>query len=101
MERGIRRYTLQARLLLARARHVQGIVVDLGGLASELGPLPEVAGLDGWRLAAEVGRTFDSAAWRDAARRLCAVLAVHAGERRAAFEAHASRVLESTSTPVP
>jgi tetratricopeptide (TPR) repeat protein len=100
MERGVRRYTLQARLLLARARHAQRIDVDLGDLASELGALPEVAGLDGWRLAAEVARAFDSPAWRDAARRLCAVLAVHAGERRAAFEVHASRVLESTSTPV-
>jgi tetratricopeptide (TPR) repeat protein len=101
VEQGVRRYVLQARLHLALARRAMGVDVDLDRLAPERAALPAVAGLDGWRLAAEVGRAFDAEAWRDAARRLCVALAVHTGERRAAFEGHASRVLDGAGGRVP
>ncbi|HEY2703271.1 MAG TPA: hypothetical protein VGL20_06235, partial [Candidatus Dormibacteraeota bacterium] len=97
VSRGARRYLLQARLLLAVARRAQGIPVDLAALAPEREALAAAGGLDGWRLAAEVAAAFDAAAWRDAARRLCAGLAGHAGSRRAGFESYAATVLDSTS----
>jgi hypothetical protein len=96
-ERGIRRYTLQARLLLARARRAQGVDVDLDALAPELAALGTAAGLDGWRLAAETAAAFDAPAWREAARAQCARIAAHAGGRRAEFERYAASVVESTS----
>ncbi|HEX3606990.1 MAG TPA: BTAD domain-containing putative transcriptional regulator [Candidatus Dormibacteraeota bacterium] len=95
--RGARRYVLQARLAGALARRAQGVEVDVAGLEPERAALAEAAGLDGWRLAAQVAAGLGAPAWRDTARRLCAQLAGCAGPRRAEFETYAARVMESTS----
>jgi hypothetical protein len=72
-------------------------VVDLDPLLPELDALGAAAGLDGWRLAAEVATAFDAPVWRDAARAHCARVAGHAGARRAEFERYAATLVESTS----
>ncbi|MEA2617536.1 MAG: hypothetical protein QOE72_3319 [Chloroflexota bacterium] len=95
--RGARRYLLQARLALAVARRAQGQAVDLAALAPEREALGAAGGLDGWRLAAEVGAAFDAPAWRDAARDLGSRLSAHAGARHGGFDAYAARVIDRAS----
>ncbi len=80
VERGTARYPLLARVVGARARLACGEPVDRGALEGVLVELEGCAGLEVWRVTAELAAaTGDERWWRDAERR-AAALVVGAGD---------------------
>jgi hypothetical protein len=74
------RYSLFARLTVARARLAAGDAIDPDELDGALVELEQCAGLEAWRLTAELAAAAGANRWwRDAERRAGA-LVVHAGE---------------------
>jgi DNA-binding SARP family transcriptional activator/tetratricopeptide (TPR) repeat protein len=79
-ERHTLRYSLFARLTVARARHEMGEPIDHDELDGVLAELERCAGLEAWRVTAELAAaTAVDRWWRDAERRAGA-LVVRAGE---------------------
>ncbi|MCA1824166.1 MAG: BTAD domain-containing putative transcriptional regulator [Mycobacteriales bacterium] len=76
---GVPRYELFARLAIAQARLRGGGTVDLDAVAADLGGLDGLAGMDAWRVTADVAADAGVAAWRSLAEQRVALLAATAG----------------------
>jgi tetratricopeptide (TPR) repeat protein len=75
-DRGTSRYSLLARVTLARARLVAGHAIDHDELDGVLGELGRSAGLEAWRVTAELAAVAGvDRWWRDAERRAGALVA--------------------------
>jgi hypothetical protein len=69
--------------------------VDLDSLGAVLARLPECAGLEAWRITAEVAAATGEKAFWALAEGYVARLAASAGDRAESFTSYASRHLES------
>ena len=90
---GTPRYEVQALLLAAMAARQQGTAPDHEAVGRLLQRLDEVAGLEGWRITAEVAGVFEVPAWRELAARRVQSLQRHAGRYADALGRAASRYL--------
>ena len=88
---GTPRYEVQALLVAAMAARQQGRAPDHGAVDQLLQRLDEVAGLEGWRITADVAAVFDVPAWRESAARRVRLLQRHAGRYADALGRAASR----------
>ncbi len=64
---GVPRYASVARLIAARAIHLEGGSVDLDAVGRDVYDLDTTNGIDAWWVTAEVARDFGITAWRDLA----------------------------------
>jgi DNA-binding SARP family transcriptional activator len=92
-ERGDVRYAVLGRLVRATALARLGESVDLAQVSADLAALDEVAVLEGWWLAADVGDATGLPLAAATAHRLAGLVAREAGPREAAFREVAGRRL--------
>lgn len=88
---GAVRYAVQATLLASSAGRRAGMAVQLAAVDQALERLPRLAGLEAWRLTAEVADAFGSPLWRELAGRQAGALLAYAGP-------HAGRLRDAIST---
>ncbi len=89
--RGVARYEVLARLLLAQARHAQHQRVDRAAIAQDLQALGPLAGLDAWRVTLDVAADFAVVPWRRLGETRVELLATAAGQRGPALRAYAAQ----------
>ncbi len=92
-ERGVRRYQVLARLLAAEAALRHGDGVDLDTVANDLGALDDLAGLEAWRLTADLAAAAGVDAWHGWAGERLARLAAAAGPYADGLRRYAASVL--------
>jgi hypothetical protein len=92
-ERGDARYAVIARLVRATALARLGEPVDVLQVSADLAALEDVAVLEGWWLAADVGDATGLPQAAETAGRLAGLVAREAGPREAAFREVAARRL--------
>jgi DNA-binding SARP family transcriptional activator len=87
------RYASLGQVLVVQARLTRGESTDHDEVGELLERLSAQAGLDAWRLTADVARLAGVDGWRALAERQLAALATHAGPYRSSLETAAARVL--------
>ncbi len=94
-DRGTSRYSLLARMTLARARVAAGCPIDHDEVDRVLGELERSAGLEAWRVTAELAAVAGvDRWWRDAERRAGALVA-RAGEHHETMHRYVAETLAS------
>jgi DNA-binding SARP family transcriptional activator len=93
---GVERYLVLGRLARESARRLAGEPAAPDLIAADLTRLPSVAGLDAWRVTADVAEAFGSAKWRRLADDRVEALARAGGELGDALRAYARTRAEST-----
>lgn len=96
-DREVDRYTVLSRLLLACARRRLGSEVARAEVAADLRALRTLAGMDAWRVTADVAACFDVAAWRGLAAARVQQLAARSGDRGQRVLDYAARRTSSTT----
>ncbi len=92
---GERRHAVLARLIVARAHHLDGSAVDRAALAADLDQLPALAGLEAWWITAAVAAEFGEDRWRALAEERVGALAAYAGDQTSSFVAYATARFEA------
>jgi hypothetical protein len=95
---GVERYDTMALLLVAHARQVLGLPVDLGRVEALLDALGRLAGLEAWRLTADAAATFGVDRWWQLAEQRVGALARAAGPYAEALGRAAAARLDKTSS---
>jgi hypothetical protein len=93
---GVARYHTMGQLLVAHARGVLGLPVDLERLEAVLESLGRLAGLEAWRLTANAADAFNVNRWWDLAERRVGALARVAGPYADALRRTAAARLDRT-----